>query len=329
MALTSSDVVGICRCWFTTAHMDGPGAARQSTAALALAVVRHCVSARTPHRSSGSRAVVVCSGHGCPRVPLSWRRRRRGDFNLQESDPARLAAQRRQVEQDQVARWRQSVEREIYELERIRELRRLKQRKAPESYVQREAEREIELRSLAHLLSRGLDEKKSRVFKSRVLLGVRCHGKGHFLARVYVTPHLPILVPQNAGLPPAESKDRRFADLEKMKRLRSIFPMVKFRDTWIEEYPDEDLVRHLIERERRRFGQEVSDARLREIELEATEFFLRGLTLIEPHHRQREVVMDGVSVEPSWYLWCRCGSRVLACHRVAQALGDGVRQIFA
>ncbi|MEU5446040.1 hypothetical protein [Streptomyces griseofuscus] len=221
------------------------------------------------------------------------------------------------------------MERELHELERLREFRRLKQRKMPESYVQLEAEREIELRSLGHLLSRGLDEAKSRVFKSRVLLGVRCQGKGHFLARVYATPHLPILVPQNAGLPPAESKDMRFADLEKMKRLRSMFPMVKFRDTWIEEYPDEDLMHDLTQREKRQFGAEVSDARLREIELEATEFFLRGLTLIQPRHRQSEVVMDGVSVEPSWYLWCRCGSRVLACHLVTQALDDGVRQIFA
>ncbi|MFJ8943327.1 hypothetical protein ACIRG4_08610 [Streptomyces sp. NPDC102395] len=248
---------------------------------------------------------------------------------MQEGEPARIAAQRRQVEQDQVARWRQRVERELHELERIRELRRLKQRKVPEFFVQRETERETELRSLAHLLSRGLDEEKSRIFKSRMLLGVRCHGKGHFLARVYATPHLPILVPQNAGLPAAESKDRRFADLEKMKRLRSMFPMVKFRDTWIEEYTDEDLAHDLIAEERRRSGEEVSDARVREIEREATEFFLRGLTIIESRHRQREVVTDGVSVEPSWYLWCRCGSRVLACHRVTEALDDGVRQIFA
>ncbi|MGX1156189.1 hypothetical protein [Streptomyces albogriseolus] len=247
---------------------------------------------------------------------------------MQKEDPRQIAAARRRVEQGQVRRWALKVEHELRDLERRRASRDEKRYRVPTGFEEREREREVELRSLRDLLRRGLDPAKSRVFNGRALLVVRCKSKGHCLARVYATPYRPIFVPQNADFPAGQTKENRFAHLESSKMLKSYFPEVRLRDTWIEEYPDEALRDELIERERG-LPPRPSKERMEEIDIQTTDFAIRGMTVIQPRHGEKEVTWQGVQVQPSWYLTCRCGTRILASYLVVEALQASTQQVFA
>ncbi|WP_405811188.1 hypothetical protein OG524_18825 [Streptomyces sp. NBC_01520] len=243
---------------------------------------------------------------------------------MNRNDPESVAEARRRGEQQTIARWRTKL---------IGELRDLVDRKTSRTYqlsqglLNLEREREIELRSLHELISRGLHPSKTRTFQGRILLTVRCKEKGHILARVYPTPYRHVFIPQSASLPAGQTKDKRFAHAEAMKALRRFFPEINQRDAWISEYSDEERREILVQREQRTTGPASKD-RLIQINTETTDFDIRGMTVLAPHHGEREVTWEGVRVEPSWYLLCRCGTRILASYLVVDALMAGTEKIF-
>lgn len=248
--------------------------------------------------------------------------------SVEQRDAQQVAAIRRRREQEQVRGWHRQVEYELLALEKRRESRSSRGYRFSDKLKEREQEREVELRSLRELLRRGLEPNKTRVFKGRSALVVRCKDKGHCLARVYATSYRPIFMPQNSGLPLGISKEKRFAHLETSKMLRSVFPEVRLRDTWISEYHDEELRDELIDQERK-LAPRPSKERMEEIDAKTIEFEVRGMTVIQPRHGEKEVTWEGVQVQPSWYLSCRCGTRILASYLVVEALQAGTQQIFA
>jgi hypothetical protein len=89
-------------------------------------------------------------------------------------------------------------------------------------------------------------------------------------------------------------KEQRFGgDHEQVKQLRKVFGAnMRFRDTWIEEYPDE-------------------------YEEGRTTFAIRGLTFLED--RQRAEVLLG----EFWKPLCRCGTSIIPIADVFDALEAG------
>ncbi|MET9791430.1 hypothetical protein [Streptomyces canus] len=243
-------------------------------------------------------------------------------------DPAWVSAWRRQSEQEEVQRWHRKLDRE---LERI-EQRRHQMANRSAGIVERFNAEELKTRALHDLMRRGLDPKKSRTFRGRVNITVRCAPRGHVLARVYATRYLPIIVPQTPYRGFMRDKEKRFTGIDrgKEKEFRSIFSHVQFRDIWIDVVTDDEQIDALINHEKGiRGADSLPRERLDEITLKWTEYSIPGLTVIQEAHSAREVEYNGIVYEPSWYLLCRCGLRYLATHLVVDALRTETSKIFA
>ncbi|MFF1604960.1 hypothetical protein ACFVYV_47655 [Streptomyces mirabilis] len=243
-------------------------------------------------------------------------------------DPAWVSARRRQSEQEEVRLWHRKLDRELERLEQ----RRHKMGNRSAGIVERFKAEELKTRSLHDLIRRGLDPKKTRTFRGRVNVTVRCTPKGHVLARVYATRYLPVIVPQTPYRGFMHDKEKRFTGIDKdqEKVFRSIFSHVQFRDTWIDVVTDDEQVDDLIKYEKEVRGIDpLPRERLDEIRLDWTEYSIPNLTVIQEGHSAREVEYDGVTYEPSWYLLCRCGLRYLATYLVVDALRTETSKIFA
>jgi hypothetical protein len=146
----------------------------------------------------------------------------------------------------------------------------------------------------------------------RILLNVRCRPRGHVLARVYPTSVLPVFVPSVADLPVGlnGTKEGRFGGEahQNNKRWREAVkgtPLeMSYRDDWIQEFHD---------------PQDDPDD---------PNFMIRGLSVLRPRHREREVTLDtGQTFTPSFHLLCRCGAGWLATADVMEALDNGQRVV--
>ncbi|MEW2807091.1 hypothetical protein AB0929_08220 [Streptomyces massasporeus] len=215
------------------------------------------------------------------------------------------------------------------ELERI-DRRKRRMGDVSQEILERWKAEELETKSLYDLISRGLDPAKTRAFRGRISVTVRCAVKGHVLARVYATRYLPVLVPQTPYRAIIRDKEKRFAELPRDKEFRSAFPHVQFRDAWIDVWTDDDLIDSSIDYEKVALGVDrLPRHRIEEIELKGSEFDIPGLTVIQERHAATEVEYEGTVYQPSWYLLCRCGLRYLATHLVVEALSTRTSKIFA
>jgi hypothetical protein len=197
-----------------------------------------------------------------------------------------------------VARWLKAIKEEIAE-----DRQHLAQQQRRGSSLSGFTERRLlEKMALRELLSRGLDPHQTRTFRGKILLTVRCakRGRGHVLGRVYPTSFCPIFVPAVPELPYGSNseKEQRFGgDHEQVKELRRVFGAgMSFRDTWIEEYPDDYDQRRVM-------------------------FAIRGLTFLED--RQRAEILLGDFWKPALHLLCRCGTSIVPIAKVFDALGSG------
>ncbi len=171
------------------------------------------------------------------------------------------------------------------------------------------ANRLVEDCAVREILARGLDPQRMRTFRGRILLEVRCKPRGHVLARVYPTSVLPVFVPSVADLAagPNGTKEGRFGG-EAHRNNRRWRDAVKgtplemsYRDDWIQEFRD---------------PHDPNDPT----------FMIRGLSVLGPRHREREVTIDaGQTFIRSFHLLCRCGAGWLATADVMEALDDGWR----
>ncbi|MGW5742401.1 hypothetical protein [Amycolatopsis sp. NPDC003861] len=171
-------------------------------------------------------------------------------------------------------------------------------------------------RAVLEVLERGLDPKKHRTFRGRVLLEARCEKRGHILARVYPTSQGPLLIPSVSGLPLGRNgkKEQRFSGehYEFAKHWRTILELSGnpdprgYRDRWIQEYAA---------------GDDAEDSEY---------FTIFGLTLLGEQHRRETVLIEerDIEVVPTFYLLCRCGTELLATVEVMRALDAGQRVLL-
>lgn len=216
--------------------------------------------------------------------------------------PERVSAapsQRSKHEASQIARWIAALDRDIKSDERLIA-------RPHAMFPGRARARLAENRSIREVLARGLDPLKTRTFRGRVLMEIRCQPKGHLLGRVYPTTIFPVFIPSVAGHPASKNaqKEVRFATEwhETSKAWRQLTKDTPFhlsnRDNWILEFSDDD----------------GPDERY-------THFTIRWMQVLRDRHRPAEVTLeDGQVVVPSISMLCRCGESWLACADLMGAL---------
>ncbi len=139
--------------------------------------------------------------------------------------------------------------------ERVERARKLPRQMQDDEYRKRLRDEDL---AFAEVMSRGLDPKRSRRFRGRVILTVLCAPLGHEMANVYPTAYGLVFVPTVAQPPrpavaPGSVLRRQDAFVRRVlnstkPEYRGRQPIDRHRDGWVDRYHDDPETRRPIPR---------------------------------------------------------------------------------